>query len=574
MEESPVKTSEEPRSEKTRLLREVAFWAGSFLVLCGVYYVLWYFWLHNLSSKRDPFERIKIWLLGAGMLILGARYAWFRWIQPAGGRLAALSRRTLHFLMLALILAATVNYGRFGTKVILERVDTYDLIHYYLNVRYFEELGYTDLYPACIVADIDAGGPHFGNPQTYLDEDNEGYRLKPFSAAIVKGEKIKERFTPERWDAFSHDFLYLQRKLKGLDKEYWAQMLNDHGFNGTPAWLGVATPLARLVPVEAIKLLGYIDVVFLLAAVGAAFWAYGGWSAAFLYLFLLTTYSTRWPTISWAYLRYDYLAGLIIATCLIRKGRPFLAGIFSGHAAAMRLFPMVYLFGPGVQAAWKLVRQRRLDRPALLLLAGFLAWNLVLQGQALVQWGPETSLSYLNGMVEHVQPENLSTRREGLSVALAYRGEFDAPWSTERIQKIKDMETPSRVVGLLLLAALGWTLRRKTTPEGRAEAFALGLIPFFALTTASYYYYVVRAPLVAVHGGSTEGRHVLGLAALLGIDLFTNLAQQYLGGNRIFLIGWLGWLLLAYTLFMIVVLFFEDLRADRAPPEPATPLQG
>jgi hypothetical protein len=548
----------------------VTFWVGSLLLQIGVYWAIWATWLRYMPAKRDPYEKIKIWILVVALLVLGLRFFWARVLEPRGGLSGLLSKRLVHFLMMGTLLAATFNYGRFGTTVILERVDTYDLIHYYLNVRYFEELGYTDLYPACIVADIDAGGPHFGNPATYLEENEAGYELKPFVHGVKKGETVKARFSDERWEAFSHDFLQLQRKMKGLDKAYWAQMLNDHGFNGTPAWLGVATPLARVVPVERVKLLGYIDVVLLIAAVGVTWRAFGGWSAAWLYLFLLTSYSTRWPTISWAYLRYDYLACLVIATGLIRLGKPFLAGCFSGHAAAMRVFPVMYLFGPGVLGLWRLAREKKIDRAVLLLAAGFAAWVLVLHGQAAMHWGVDTLLDYWKGMVEHVQPENLSTRRVGLSVALAYRGEFSADWGPERIARIAASQTPSRVVALLLLGMLGWVIRRRTSPEARAESFALGFVPFFVLTTASYYYYVVRAPLVLIHGASTQTRHVLGLALLIVIEIFSNTAQQYLGGNRIFLIGWLGWLLLAYTLFAIVALFFEDRALHRRATEAGT----
>jgi hypothetical protein len=547
---------------------EISFWIVSLIVVLVAYAVMWTEWLHRLKIGRNPTEVVKVWILLGGASVVVLRYVWLKYIKSRGGAIAEWSRRAIVFAMLVTCFSATVNYARYGTEVFFERVDTYDLIHYYLNVRFFPELGYTDLYPACMVADLDNDGPFFKrSPLTYLAEDAQGYALKPYAEGVLEGEKVKEKFTPARWEAFEHDFLHLQRKMKGLDSDYWAQMVNDHGFNGTPAWLGVATPLARLVPVESVKLLGSLDVILLLAAVGAAFWAYGGWSAAFLYLFLLTSYSTRWPTISWAYLRYDYVASLVIATCLIRKGRHLLAGAFAGHAAAMRVFPIMYLFGPAIVGFYRLVRRRKLDRAALLLLAGFVAWNVLLQGNAIAHWGLDTLLGYWHGMVEHVKPENLSTRREGLSVALAYHGELKAAWGPERIELIKAAKGISRIFGLGLLAILAWGIRRRTSDEERAEGFALGFIPFFALTTASYYYYVVRAPLVLLHAGTLgKIRHSLSLVFFLLVEAFCNYTQQNLGGNRIFLIGWLGWLLLFYALATSFWLVWDDWRH---PPLPA-----
>ncbi|MBN1335929.1 MAG: hypothetical protein JXB39_08220 [Deltaproteobacteria bacterium] len=557
-------------SPKTARWARLAGWTLALAVLVVLYVVLQPHIVGDRRFNRDRSETFKVWILGFGIGLVALRWAWHRWLEPRASSLTRWSSRALAFLLLALCFTAVANYGRFGTYVIRDRVDVYDLIHYYLNARYFDELGYYDLYPACILADLENGGPWFkSNPPTFQDQDENGYAFRPISEGVQKGLTVKEKFTPERWASFSHEFLVLQRETYGLTLDYWWQLVNDHGFNGSPAWVGYASPIAKLVPVESVKLLGYLDLVLLLGAVGASWWAFGGWSAGFLLLFLVTTYSTRWPTVTWAFLRYDYAVALILGAAFVRKGKGFWAGLSTSHATAMRIFPLLWSFGPAVQGLWQLVRHRRLERFALLFLAGFVVWLLALEANFAIQYGWDAVVSYWTDMATHMEPANLSSRREGLAIALAYRGEFDAGWSEARINRVAFQEPIRMVVAALLLLPLAWGLRR----ADRAEAYALGFIPFFALTTASYYYYVVRAPLIAVYGSDLRrGRHALALGFLLAVDLFSNFAEQHLGGNRIFVIGWLGWSLLAFCIGTIGVLLWEDAHArpKTAPlPEPS-----
>jgi len=549
---------------RARSLARFGAWILALVALVGVYALLRTVIWPDGKVGRDASESVKIYLLGAGMLLAVGRWAWLRWLSTRETSAAAVVRNLLAFLMLALCFETTLNYGRYGTRLIAERIDVYDVIHYYLGPKYFDELGYFDLYPACILADREAGTHFRPDPPTYQAETAAGYEVRAYGDALLRGEEVKARFTPERWAQFAHDFTTLQRDFYGLERDYWYQLVNDHGFNGTPGWTGYAAPLVDLLPVERVKLICYVDIALLLGALGVAWWAFGGWPAAFVYLFLLTTYSTRWPTISWSILRYDYAAALIVATALVKKGRPLLAGLFAGHAAAMRLFPATWFLGPGVEGAWQLVRHRRISRFAVLFLVGAGLWIAALQAGFAVQFGADEVVTHWRGMHEHMEPENLSSRREGLAIALAYRGEVQEPWSFKRIDRVEQQEPVRKVVGLGMVLLLAWALRRAE----RAEAYAMGFIAFFALTTSSYYYYVVRAPLLLVHAaGLTRTRHLVALLWLLGIDLFCNLAQQHLGGNRIFVIGWLGWLLLIYCVGMIAVLWVESHRT----PEPSAP---
>ena len=168
-----------------------------------------------------------------------------------------LPRRAGLALLLLLGVWSTGNYFRYDARTVQEKYDTYDLMHYYLNAKYFDELGYYDLYPACMLADLENDGPHFKRQGSlYMAQNDAGHGRMPISHGVERGRKVREQyFSPDRWAAFEHDFLALQRTGPSqMNDKLWRQMIIDHGYNGTPAWTVMARPIANLVPVESIKL--------------------------------------------------------------------------------------------------------------------------------------------------------------------------------------------------------------------------------------------------------------------------------------------------------------------------------
>jgi hypothetical protein len=485
-----------------------------------------------VDVSRSVTEGYKIWIaLGGVGLALSWRF---------------LPRRIAMQWLIALCVVAGLNYARWGTRLLFERVDTYDLIHYYLNAKYFDELGYYDLYPACILADHENLGPWFEEGPRFMDQDDAGHQFQPISVAVDKGRVVRDaKFTPERWAEFEHDFIYLQRQVTGLDAKLWRQLIQDHGFNGTTFWTLTAAPIANLVPVEAVKWLGMLDLVLLAGALGLVAWAWDGAAALWGLLFLLVTYSTRWPTISWVFLRYDYVAALVAGMALLKRGKLAAAGVLTAWAGLLRLFPLAWAYGPLAQL-WR-------DRRMLRFFLAFGASLLVLQGAATLYCGPEAVRTHIENMDDHVRAEQLSSRRIGFANALVFEGRLLPTNMTDTMRhRIGEQARPRTVIALVLLGLLGWVLRR-ARPE---EAFALGFLPFYLLTTASYYYYVARLPLIVMHAGSLDRpRDRYGLAFLLGVEVFCNWAESTWPEHRVFLIGWLAWAMAAYTVAMIAALW-------------------
>lgn len=503
-----------------------------------------------MDVSRAVTEGWKVWLAGGGIALVIA-WPWLKakWRQS---------------LLLALTLLSIANYGRWGPKTYFESVDNYDLIHYYLNAKYFDELGYLDLYPAVILADMENDGPYYEQGNKYMAqlEETGEHAFRPISHAVARGKHVREtRFTPQRWEAFEHDVLYLQRKVapKWSDK-LWRAMIQDHGYNGTPAWTLIGAPIASAVPVESVKLLGYLDVVLVAGAVGAVAWAYGGLPAMWVLFFLCITYSTRWPTFTWVFLRYDWICALIVATAMLRKGHYAVAGALTGFSALMRMFPAMWMWGPFARGVTGLM-QRRVDHKLLVMAGAFLLTVAGMQAAATAKFGTTTVREHFVNMLDHNTADQLSSRRIGLALGLVHDGGLEPKWIDKgRKAKVAEQKPLRYGLALVVLVVMGWAFRRARDDE----AFAFGFLPFFLLTTASYYYYVARGTLVVMHAGDLDNlRNRVGLALLLGLEMFSNWAETAYPGHRVFLIGYLAWGLMLYTAVMMGWMLYEARQAER-----------
>lgn len=489
------------------------------------------------------------WKVIIALLAIALVAAW-RWLPKRVGPVA----------LAVLVGWSTLNYARFDRETVTDKYDAYDLMHYYLNAKYFDELGYYDLYPACLLADAENDGPYFEQGHAYMAQNSAGHGVMPISHGIERGQKVRNtRFTEARWEQFEHDFLHLQRGRKFFTDRLWRQMIIDHGYNGTPVWTVLAHPLAEAVPVEHIKLLGYLDLAVLLGATGVVAWAYGGTTAGFAWLFLMVSYSLRWPTITWAFLRYDYVAALMVGMSLVKKGHHLWAGVVTGYSAVMRLFPAMWLYGPGMKGFAGLT-QKTVHKRLLVLAGGFLLGVVALEGLAVGVLGPEPVTVHLENMADHNSAEQLSSRRIGLALALPYRGELEPKYIEPERKATIDAQKPLRYgLALVFMLALGWGLRHADDDE----TYALGFVPFFLLTTASYYYYVTRVTLVMLHARDlSKWRNVVGLGMLLGIEVLTNWAESVHPGHRVYLVGRLAWALAAYVVVMTVWFNVEASRKN------------
>ncbi len=515
----------------------------------------------ELNVSRTVTEAYKVYLAGGGLL-LALLWTW-------------IPRKYAIQMLVALTVISGLNYMRWGLESSTVRLDAYDVMHYYVNAKYFDELGYLDLYPAVILVDHENDGPFFEAGPVYLAQDESGHNRRPMRHALARGQAVKDaEFTPERWEQFSHDVLYLQRTIgcrerkrsnsskcaREFDDKMWRQMIQDHGFNGTVVWTMVAEPITTMVPVEAVKLLGYLDVALLAIGFGAVFWAFGLAPTLWTLTFFLLSYSLRWPTITWVFLRYDWVGALLLTAAFLKKGHPLVAGLFAAWSATLRFFPALWMWGPFMKGVAGLTR-KVVHRPLLVFAGGFFVGVLVLQGAALIRYGPTPAKVHFENMLDHNAPKELSSRRIGMALAMTHQlvppEELPTLLTPQRREALEDQKPVRYGLALLMMLALGVGLRKSSDDE----AWGYGFLPFFLLTTASYYYYIARLTLALAHASDlSKGRNRFGLAWLLGLELFSNWAEGTYNEHRMFLVGNLALGLAVYTVIMALWLNFDAWR--------------
>lgn len=469
----------------------------------------------------------------------------------AEGRVELLARIERHttraFLVLAVV--AVGNYFGFSTENLTGRTkfSGYDLIHYYLNAKYFDELGYVHLYEAVIVADSELKDRfrqwHFGSVR-----DLETSQVIPTSRVYANAERTKALFTPRRWAQFKKDFRFLQRTMT---RNSLRDLLNDHGYNGPPLLQTFAGWVANQVPVRQVKLLCHVETLLILLMFGAMWRVYGVRLTAVAVLWYAVDFSARWPGIGFGIFRIDWFIALVLGCILLEgadlpegtamtrqhKGRLFGAGLLFAYAAMMKIFPAVWLFGLGVRSVWVLATRRRLDRVAVFVFAGVLTGVTVFSTASWMSVGKENIQEFAEDISEHLEWYNLSSQRMGFGVALAYRGEtkpFAHPGlRTERFRRVGELSKVRYAIALGVLLLLAMTIRGPDSRNagartGAAEASQLGFIPFYFLNIASHYYWIHRMTMVLHHGRDERDEllHAVGLSALFLVEALTNAMDQ------------------------------------------------
>lgn len=508
-------------------------------------------WFSPFSISPQDALGVKIFIL-AGAALLAALW----------GRLRRQARLAL---LIALALVATLNYYRWGPRSLYEKVDVYDVVHYYLGAKYFEELGYEGLYPALILADYE-NGPKSAKLERYRLQTGDGYEYRGIDDALARGLELRQtRFTPERWRRFEQDSLVLLRDI-GLSAASWRKVVGDRGFNGSPAWITMARPFVAMVPARSVKLIGLLDIILLASALFAIRHAYGGEIALWTLIFLAASYSMRWPVAGEALFRYIWLAALLWALALVKIGRPIAGGAALAISASMRIFPVVWLFGPAAQMLHQLDRRpfgpRNIERHYWLMAAGFAGAVLLAVGWISLDIGAWSLLEHAGDMRIHVQVEQLVSRHVGFAKALVFEGGLEPKYlSDEARAAIGALKPVTGFLAICLLIALALGVR--TLP--RDQAFALGFIPFFLLATAHDYHGVSRVTLIVYHASRLENRwDRICLIWLLVLELFSCWATVRYPDHIAFRIGYLAWGTTIYVLMVTVVLLRDWWRSRPA----------
>jgi hypothetical protein len=252
----------------------------------------------------------------------------------------AKGKATLLLIITSIISAYSfVNFGNFQLPL-KEKIHYWDAYHYYAGAKYFKELGYSGLYNATYVA---------GKEKGYFNEVSSVRELNTYSVIPVKlidPEKVKARFTPERWTAFSSDLDYFYTESKRPDSA-WEKLMLDHGYNAPPLKSSVMGFILNLFPLNntSLTILVMADYFFVLAVVAIIAWQFNIYSACiFLIAFCLNPISPFDFTFG-SVMRYDWFLFLGAGLCCLLKDKFKTAGVLFALSAQFRIFPLFFALG-------------------------------------------------------------------------------------------------------------------------------------------------------------------------------------------------------------------------------------
>ncbi len=428
--------------------------------------------------------------------------------------------------------------------------------HYQLGSKYFPEVGYDGLYEASIAAQA-TSRPLLPLPRVMRDLRTNS--IVPVRAVDEFREEVLGRFTAERWRSFRADH-------RAFEDPAFARALNevrlDHGYNPTPAWTFVARLFNAWIPLDAttIPMLALLDWVLLGVTFWSVFRSFGSGVGATALVVFGAGYPWRYAWVGGAFLRYDWLAALVIALCMLKRRRFAAAGALVAYAAAVRIFPALVLIGLAPAAIRSLMRRSGAGwvwrftaglagGAAAMFLAGALA------GRGLAAW-PE----FVRDIEKH--HETWSTNTAGLELLFVTKPatmldrlpasvplpERWAAWQGE-MNRTQAARRPYYVAVAILLVA-GACLAAWGRP--RSEGAALGVTAVFAGLVLSCYYWVVLTVLSLRRG-------VGGALAVLGANTVALLAALLTDDTQVIFLAF-SWAVLAGLVAVVGADLVERLR--------------
>ncbi len=459
--------------------------------------------------------------------------AWSEWARRA--RTSAQAdvwgrkwRPRLLSLLGVLGFAAYFNFGSFNFQG--DYLHRWDAAHYVLGARYFDELGYDGLYDCIAVADAEVPGQAARIAKRTIIDLRTNH-LTTAVHVLAHPELCKQRFSPQRWAEFSADVSFFR---SDFPEDAWEQMSTDHGFNAPPAWLLLAHPLAGRGPLtwSGLKVFAALDPLLILAALLALAWLCGGWTASLVAIVLGTYFPGQLLWTGGSFLRWDWLAALLLGLALCRRNHPWLGGALLGWATLLRIFPGFALLGVLLGVVMARIRRRPVDPAAARILLGALGVVLVMgtvSGMVRREnaWG-----DFVRNMRKHTSVA--SGNRMGLASLLAY----DSQARERALQPVAGEDTRARWAQAqgetlqqrrwlwLLLGALGTVAIAacvRDQPAWLAALLGLLLVPLGTPIACYYYVFVAALALLA------EARREVGglLLALSIASLLVARLSQY-----------------------------------------------
>ena len=440
---------------------------------------------------------LKVILTAATLVLLYLRYKKGR---TSRGSSKEYSFRTKAIIVSAILFSSAV-FHNLGTLRGGTFVHYGEMFHYYLGSKYFNEVGYYELYNAVVAADTEqdnalADIPFFSDLRTYQNIQRE--------TVLTDIDRIRNLFSQERWDAFKEDVSFFKTATGMPQAPGLRFLVMDHGYNASPTSTFVLGILTNAIPVTQLWLLAVLDVLLVAAMIGLVFRTFGFEVAALFSIYFYVNALNDYDYIAGSLLRYDWLFCIVAAVCLLKKGRYASSSFFLTVSAMMRVFPALLFCGIALSCYQKMKATRTLDKKLkrFVLAAGVTGLLLFLLPAvsmgSLRPWNDffaKTELHDSGVYVNHLglrgvvlfEPSHLSLERFVEAYKSAYTDDIVRHWQDVKEKELGQKRLVialSSVIVLMLLAAIIWKRQ-----EGESKNVLWPLLLIYTLSFLSHYYY-------------------------------------------------------------------------------------
>ncbi|MFW5876708.1 MAG: hypothetical protein ACOCXM_08220 [Myxococcota bacterium] len=419
--------------------------------------------------------------------------------------MARMRRRPRAALALALVILGAFAWVRFGQFHVDGVLHPWDSFHYFVGSKYFDELGYTELYNCLAQHEREQGRGEAivqGGMRDLRTNVKHGGRWSLEPEARCRADFGEKRAAQYHADLESFRELF-------PDRLPFHRVVVDHGYNATPPHTALLKAFTHFTPASRASVIGlsFLDFFAYLGAFAMLWWGFGPRTAALgaLFVGLGEPWSYLWTGGSVG--RAVWLFFLCAGLALLARRRQALGGASLTLAGVLRLFPGVFVGALGLFVLVRSIRDRTLSalhRRTLAAIFGTLAAALVIAG---VVAGFEAYPAFVRNTQSHT--ELVMANHLGLEHLMSYvPGARSATVGDQRLtdpyQVLKAMQSTARserwplwalAIGASLALLIAYALRRRARAWVAVVLAAPLLYSSIALSNYDYVWLIVLAPI-------------------------------------------------------------------------------
>jgi hypothetical protein len=481
-------------------------------------------WPRELYRVLGSEDAVIFYMLAAACLILS------RWV------LGRKKKRTWPITVLLGLIACSVYFGTMHKTIVgFVKTGPWPTFHYFLGAKYFEEVEYFRLYRMMLLADHDSGTNRLVTiPSIRHSED---YTIMPRQQAIDLADQERPiYFTDARWEAFKADWVNMAPRNS---PSRWRQGLNDRGFNPPPFWAALPGFVAQPVVVDppkkpgafmwvrnydlGIKFAAYL-LVILLAGLDAGF---------IVFIFAeLAPYNTTHQI--GTYFQFMFFSSLVASMAFLRRKLMIASGLFLAAAAMLRIFPLVFVVGPGIVWLRKLITDKKLPKKETAFLLAFSVGCAAFIGIGLAQGeGPKSTVTFVENIVMHADNQKFDRNKFGLKRMLAVN--LSDPWADtgpyqRRIDAFEKNKTLHKFLLIWMIGLLAVIALLKIDDD--AWVLPMGYLLYFGFMVSSQYYYLALVVfLIPPKKERLSGFVTIAAASILAVNTLWWILPEIRGAN-------------------------------------------